>query len=278
MVRRLGADAVASAHDSPASAGFREALVTAANAATRSAIGVDIGGTGIKGATVDLETGELTVNRIRLLTPAPSTPDAVAGVVADVLDQVGADGPVGLTLPSVITDGVVRTAANIDPGWIGINAVNLFVKATGRAVGVVNDADAAGIAEVRFGAGAGRDGVIIVVTLGTGIGSGLFVDGKLVPNTELGHLHLHHGDAEEFAADSARERDGLSWEEYAHRLQQYLELLQGLFWPDLIVIGGGISKKADKYLPHITLDTEVVAATLQNDAGIVGAAMFAPVS
>ena len=252
--------------------------MTAANAATRSAIGVDIGGTGIKGATVDLETGELTVNRIRLLTPAPSTPDAVAGVVADVLDQVGADGPVGLTLPSVITDGVVRTAANIDPGWIGINAVNLFVKATGRAVGVVNDADAAGIAEVRFGAGAGRDGVIIVVTLGTGIGSGLFVDGKLVPNTELGHLHLHHGDAEEFAADSARERDGLSWEEYAHRLQQYLELLQGLFWPDLIVIGGGISKKADKYLPHITLDTEVVAATLQNDAGIVGAAMFAPVS
>ena len=252
--------------------------MTAANAATRSAIGVDIGGTGIKGATVDLDTGELTVSRIRLLTPAPSTPDAVAGVVADVLDQVGADGPVGLTLPSVITDGVVRTAANIDPGWIGINAVNLFVKATGRAVGVVNDADAAGIAEVRFGAGAGRDGVIIVVTLGTGIGSGLFVDGKLVPNTELGHLHLHHGDAEEFAADSARERDGLSWEEYAHRLQQYLELLQSLFWPDLIVIGGGISKKADKYLPHITLDTEVVAATLQNDAGIVGAAMFAPVS
>jgi polyphosphate glucokinase len=278
MVRRLDADAGVSAYGSTVSAGFREALVTAANVATKSAIGVDIGGTGIKGATVDLETGELTVTRIRLLTPAPSTPDAVAGVVADVLDQVGADGPVGLTLPSVITDGVVRTAANIDPGWIGVNAVNLFVKATGRAVGVVNDADAAGIAEVRFGAGAGRAGVIIVVTLGTGIGSGLFVDGKLVPNTELGHLHLHHGDAENFAADSARERDGLSWDEYAHRLQQYLELLQGLFWPDLIIIGGGISKKADKYLPHITLDTEVVAATLQNDAGIVGAAMFAPVS
>jgi polyphosphate glucokinase len=278
MVRRLGADAEASAHGSRASAGSREALVTAANAATKSAIGVDIGGTGVKGATVDLDTGELTVKRIRLLTPVPSTPDAVAGVVAEVLEQVGADGPVGITLPSVITDGVVRTAANIDPGWIGINAVNLFVKATGRAVGVVNDADAAGIAEVRFGAGAGRGGVIIVVTLGTGIGSGLFVDGKLVPNTELGHLHLHHGDAEEFAADSARERDDLSWDEYAQRLQQYLELLQRLFWPDLIIIGGGISKKADKYLPHITLDTEVVPATLQNDAGIVGAAMVAPAS
>jgi len=257
--------------------------VTAANAATRSVIGVDIGGTGIKGATVDLDTGELTVARVRVLTPEPSTPDAVAAVVADVLDQVGADGPVGLTLPSVVTGGVVRTAANIDPGWIGVNAVDLFGHATGRTVGVVNDADAAGIAEVRFGAGAGRRGVIIVVTLGTGIGSGLFVDGKLVPNTELGHLHLphghpHHGDAEDFAADSARERDGLTWEEYAHRLQQYLELLQSLFWPDLIIIGGGISKKADKYLPHITLDTEVVPASLQNDAGIVGAAMFAPIS
>lgn len=257
--------------------------MTAANAATKSVIGVDIGGTGIKGATVDLNTGELTVQRVRVLTPEPSTPDAVAGVVADVLDQVGADGPVGLTLPSVVTDGVVRTAANIDPRWIGVNAVDLFGKATGRAVGVVNDADAAGIAEVRFGAGAGRSGVIIVVTLGTGIGSGLFVDGKLVPNTELGHLHLphghpHHRDAEDFAADSARERDGLTWEEYAHRLQQYLELLQRLFWPDLIIIGGGISKKADKYLPHITLDTDVVPASLQNDAGIVGAAMFAPIS
>jgi polyphosphate glucokinase len=275
--RQLGADAGVSAHGLPASACFREALVTAANAATKSVIGVDIGGTGIKGATVDLDTGELTVARVRLLTPEPSTPDAVAGVVAEVLDQVGADGPVGLTLPSVVTDGVVRTAANIDPGWIGVNAVDLFGKATGRAVSVVNDADAAGIAEVRFGAGAGRGGVIIVVTLGTGIGSGLFVDGKLVANTELGHLHLHHGDAEEFAADSARERHNLSWEEYAGRLQQYLELLQRLFWPGLIIIGGGISKKADKYLPFITIDTEVVPASLQNDAGIVGAAMVAPV-
>src|SRR5215475_3544287 len=257
---------------------FPEALVAAVKARTKSVIGIDIGGSGIKGATVDLDAGELTVERVRLPTPMPSTPDAVAAVATEVLDQLGGDGPIGLTLPCVITNGTVRTAANIDPGWIGINAVDLFTKAMGRAVGVVNDADAAGTAEVRFGAGAGRSGVIIVVTLGTGIGSALFVDGVLVPNTELGHLHLHHGAAETFAADSARERDDLSWNEYATRLQQYLELLQRLFWPDLIIVGGGISKKSDKYLPHITVDTEVVPATLLNNAGIVGAAMFAPVS
>jgi len=256
---------------------FREALVAAAKARTKTVVGIDIGGSGIKGATVDLDAGELTAERVRLPTPMPSTPDAVAVVAAEVLDQLGGDGPIGLTLPCVITNGTVRTAANIDPGWIGINAVDLFTKAMGRAVGVVNDADAAGTAEVRFGAGAGRSGVIIVVTLGTGIGSALFVDGVLVPNTELGHLHLHHGAAETFAADSARERDDLSWNEYATRLQQYLELLQRLFWPDLIIVGGGISKKSDKYLPHITVDTEVVPATLLNNAGIVGAAMFAPV-
>ena len=249
----------------------------AAHTTTKSAIGIDIGGTGVKGATVALDTGELTMERVRLLTPEPSTPDAVAEVVTDVLDQIGADGPVGLTLPSVVTNGLVRTAANIHSSWIGVNAVDLFGKATGRAVTVLNDADAAGTAEVRFGAGAGRSGLVIVVTLGTGIGSGMFIDGKLVPNTELGHLHLHHGDAEHYAADSARERDNLSWEEYAHRLKQYLELVQSLFWPNLIIIGGGISKKSEKYLPHIKIDTEVVPATLLNDAGIVGAAMFAPV-
>jgi polyphosphate glucokinase len=254
----------------------REDLVMATHT-TKSAIGIDIGGTGVKGATVALDTGELTMERIRLLTPEPSTPEAVAEVVTEVLGQIGAEGPVGLTLPSVVTDGLVRTAANIDPSWIGVNAVELFGKATGRPVAVLNDADAAGTAEVRFGAGAGRSGLVIVVTLGTGIGSGMFVDGKLVANTELGHLHLHHGDAEHYAADSARERDGLSWEEYAHRLKQYLELVQSLFWPNLIIIGGGISKKSDRYLPHIKIDTEVVPATLLNDAGIVGAAMFAPV-
>lgn len=196
--------------------------------------------------------------------------------MARLLDQIGVDGPVGLTLPAVITHGTARTAANIDKAWIGTDAVKLFGQATGRSVAVVNDADAAGLAEMRFGTGANRDGVVIMVTLGTGIGSALFVNGELVPNTELGHLRLHHGDAEAYASDAAREKDSLAWPEYAQRLERYLQLLQGLFWPDLIIIGGGISKKADKYLPLINLDVEVVPAALQNEAGIVGAAMLAP--
>ena len=241
----------------------------------RSVVGIDVGGTGIKGAPVNLGTGELTRERIRLLTPAPATPDAVARTVAEVVDQLDAPGPLGLTMPSVLTGGVVRTAANIDQSWLGVDAVELFGTATGRPVVVVNDADAAGIAEVRFGAGAGRQGVVLLVTLGTGIGSALFVDGVLVPNTELGHLHLHHGDAEDWAADSVRERDDLSWEEYAQRLERYLQMVQQLFWPSLIIIGGGISKKSDRYLPLMRVDTEVVPATLLNNAGIVGAAMTA---
>jgi polyphosphate glucokinase len=239
-------------------------------------LGIDIGGTGIKGAPVNMGTGELTKERIRLLTPSPATPDAVAGTVVELLDQIGEEGPVGLTLPAVVLGGVARTAANIDEGWLGTNAVDLFAKATGREVAVVNDADAAGIAEVRFGAGAGRAGVIVVITLGTGIGSGLFVDGVLVPNTELGHLHLHHGDAEDWAADSVRESENLSWDEYAERVENYLRHVQRLFWPHLIIIGGGVSKKADKFLPRVDVDCEIVPASLQNDAGIVGAAMFAP--
>ncbi len=250
--------------------------MSAVEVAPTSALGIDIGGTGIKGAPVNLATGEFLADRIRILTPSPATPKAVAETVVKLLDQMGVDGPVGMTLPAVVSRGVARTAANIDQGWLGLDAVDLFTKATGRQIAVINDADAAGIAEVRFGAGAGRSGVIIMVTLGTGIGSGLFLDGKLVPNTELGHLHLHHGDAEDWAADSVREKEDLSWEEFGKRVDSYLELIQRLFWPDLIIIGGGVSKKADKFLPHVKIDTEVVAAKLQNDAGIVGAAMFAP--
>jgi polyphosphate glucokinase len=239
-------------------------------------VGVDIGGTGIKGAPVHVGTGELVRQRVRLLTPAPATPAAVAEVLAAVVDQIGVAGPLGVTMPSVVTGGVVRTAANIDRSWLGTNAAELFGRVTGRQVAVVNDADAAGTAEVRFGAGAGHTGVVAVITLGTGIGSALFVNGALVPNTELGHLHLHHGDAEDWAADSARERDDLSWRDYAQRLEQYLDLLHRLLWPDLIIVGGGVSKKADKFLPYLRVDTEVVPARLQNNAGIVGAAMFAP--
>jgi polyphosphate glucokinase len=239
-------------------------------------LGVDIGGSGIKGAPVDLAAGELVAERVRLPTPQPATPDSVAQVVGEVLDELGVDGPVGLTLPAVVTSGTVRTAANIDPGWIGVDAVKLFGKATGRPVAVVNDADAAGLAEIRYGAGAGRQGVVVVATLGTGIGTAVFTDGILVPNTELGHLHLHHGDAEHYAADSVRDREDLSWKEWAGRLQEYLELLHRLIWPDLVILGGGVSKKADKFLHHIDVPMEVVPAGMQNEAGIIGAAMLAP--
>lgn len=245
-------------------------------ATTTAAIGVDIGGTGIKGAPVDLEAGSLTAERIRILTPQPATPDAVAEVVTEVINQLDAPGAIGLTLPAVVRDGVAHTASNIDHAWIGTDAAELFAKATGRAVAVVNDADAAGIAEMRFGAGRGRSGVVILITLGTGIGSALFVDGTLVPNTELGHLPLHHGVAEEWAAESVREDDDLSWKQWAHRLSDYMQLVEKLFWPNLIIVGGGVSKKSGKFLPHIEVRTELVPAQLLNDAGIVGAALFAP--
>ncbi|WP_241746196.1 polyphosphate--glucose phosphotransferase [Streptomyces lydicus] len=243
---------------------------------TAHVLGVDIGGTGIKGAPVDLELGSLISERVRIPTPQPATPGAVADVVVQVLSQIGVPGPVGLTLPAVIRGGKVQTASNIDPAWMETDAAQLFARATGRDVSVVNDADAAGIAEMRFGAGKGREGVVVMVTLGTGIGSAVFSDGLLVPNSELGHLPLHHEDAEDWAAESVREHDDLSWKKWAHRVEKYLELVQRLLWPDLIIIGGGVSKKADKFLPYIELRTEIVPAQLFNDAGIVGAALFAP--
>ncbi len=224
---------------------------------------------------MDLSEGSLAADRVRLPTPQPATPERVAGVVVDVLDRLKAGGPVGITLPAVIAGGVVETAANIDSSWIGVDAVALFGHSTSRTVGVVNDADAAGIAEMRYGAGRGQGGVVIVLTLGTGIGSAVFIDGVLVPNTEFGHLPMHHGDAERWAAESARERYGLSWKGYAHRLQQYLELVERLLRPQLIIIGGGVSKKADKFLPRIGIRTEIVPAQLHNEAGIVGAALRA---
>ena len=239
-------------------------------------VGIDIGGTGIKGAPVDISSGLLAAERVRLQTPSPATPLAVAHVVGEVLQQIGVAGPVGLTLPAVVRAGIVETAAHIDHAWIGVDAVDIFSKATGRAVAVINDADAAGIAEVRFGAGRGKAGVIAVITLGTGIGSALFADGTLVANSELGHLPLHHGEAEDWAAESVREHDELSWKKYARRLQAYLELVQRVLWPELIIICGGVSKKADKFLPLIEVRTPIVPAQLHNDAGIIGAALYAP--
>ena len=237
------------------------------------AFGIDIGGSGMKAAPVDLERGELTEERIRIATPQPATPEAMADVVAQLVEHFGWDGHVGVTFPGVVRHGVIHTAANVDKSWIGTDADALFSKAAGTDVHVVNDADAAGLAEVRFGAGRDRRGVVIVLTFGTGIGSGLFVDGVLVPNTELGHLEVDGHDAETRAAASAREREKLSWKEWAERVERYLQTVVALFSPDLIIVGGGASKRSDKWLPHIDVDTEVVPAALHNEAGIVGAAL-----
>jgi len=236
-------------------------------------LGIDIGGTGIKGAPVDTRSGQLLADRHRILTPHPATPDAVAGVVAEVARFFEWTGPTGATFPAVIKGGIAYSAANVDPSWIGTNAAQLFTEAFGGDVTVINDADAAGIAELVFGAGKGRGGVVIMVTLGTGIGSALFVDGTLVPNTELGHLRMGKKDAEKLASDSVREGENLSWREWSGRLDEYLQMLEVLFSPDLFIVGGGISKKADKFLPRLDLHTEIVPAQLLNEAGIVGAAL-----
>lgn len=250
-------------------------MATSETTSSAAAIGVDIGGTGIKGAPVDVAGGELSSERVRLLTPSPATPELVCHTVAEVVSQFEGAGPIGITMPAVVRAGVVETAANIDPTWIGVDAAALFGDALGREVTVLNDADAAGLAEMKFGAGQGHAGSVVVVTLGTGIGSAVFADGVLLPNTELGHLPLNGSDAEEWAADSARDRDDLSWKHWAQRLEEYFSLLESLLWPELIIVGGGVSKKAEKFLPRIDIRTPIVAAQLQNEAGIIGAALRA---
>ncbi|TIC87521.1 ROK family protein [Nocardioides sp. GY 10113] len=238
--------------------------------------GIDFGGSGIKGAYVDLAAGDFDGERVRVPTPQPATPAAVAEAVVELLDGFpDRTGPVGITVPGIVHHGVVGSAANIDPGWLGADADALFTEATGHEVHIVNDADAAGLAEARYGAAKGRDGLVIVTTLGTGIGSALVYDGALVPNSELGHLELDGRNAEQYAANSAREREELSYEEWAKRLTAYYRMLEALFSPDLIVVGGGISKKADRFLHLIDVGTEMVPATLRNRAGIVGAALWA---
>jgi polyphosphate glucokinase len=237
-------------------------------------LGIDIGGTGIKGAPVDTRSGQLLADRHRILTPHPATPDAVTGVVAELAKFFDWTGPTGATFPAVVKDGVARTAANVDDAWIGTDAAAQFSKAIGGEVPVVNDADAAGVAEMTFGAGTGHRGLVIMITLGTGIGSALFMDGVLVPNSELGHLKLGKHDAEHRAAESVRETEGLSWKDWAKRVEEYLLMVEALFSPDLFVIGGGVSKKSEKFFPHLDqVSTEIVAAQLLNEAGIVGAAL-----
>jgi polyphosphate glucokinase len=238
--------------------------------------GIDFGGTGIKGAPVDLVEGAFAAERERIKTPSPSTPEAVAEIFVELLGRFpDSSAPVGVTVPGVVRHGVVHSAANIDAAWIGTDADALFTKATGRDVHVVNDADAAGLAEVRYGAAKGRTGLVIVTTLGTGIGSALVFNGVLVPNSELGHLEIDGHDAESRAANSAREREDLSMPHWAKRLTTYYRTLERLFSPDLIVVGGGISKQAAEFLPLIDIDTEIVPATLLNKAGVVGAALYA---
>ncbi len=237
-------------------------------------LGIDIGGSGVKAAPVDTATGRLMAERQKLLTPQPATPEAIAKVVGQLVRAFEWTGPAGITFPGVVVDGVIQTAANVDPSWIGVDAVKLFGSETKLAVTVLNDADAAGVAEMRFGAGHDVTGTVLLLTLGTGIGSALFTDGVLVPNTEFGHIQIRGKDAEKRASEHAKDEHGLGWDEWAGRVDEYLAYMEALISPGLIIIGGGVSRKSDKFLPLLTgLRAKVVPAALQNDAGIVGAAM-----
>ncbi len=238
-------------------------------------LGIDIGGTGVKAAPVDVATGGLLAERVKLPTPSPAVPDQVAQVIGQLIDHFGWSGPVGITFPGVVSGGIIRTAANLDRAWIGIDAVRFFGDATRQPVTVLNDADAAGLAEMRFGSGKGQQGTVLMLTFGTGIGSALFYNDVLVPNTEFGHIEIHGKDAEARASERAREVGDLSWEKWADRVDTYLDKMEALLSPDLFIIGGGISRKSDKFLPRLTLHARVVPAALHNDAGIVGAAMAA---
>jgi polyphosphate glucokinase len=239
------------------------------------ALGIDIGGSGIKAAPVDVTTGKFLADRQKIATPRPALPDAVADVVKQLTTAFSWSGPIGITFPGVVTDGVTRTAANLDPAWIGTDAGALFRAATGNPIRVLNDADAAGVAEMAFGAGRDVSGTVMLFTFGTGIGSALFHDGVLVPNTELGHLELHGKDAELRASDRIREEGELSWSKWGGRVDEYLKHIEALFAPDLVIVGGGVSKKSEKFFPEISLSAKFVPAALQNNAGIVGAAMAA---
>ena len=238
-------------------------------------LGVDIGGSGVKGAPVDLDTAAFTAERERVETPQPSTPEAVAEAFAGIVGKFETEGPVGCTFPGIVQHGVIRSAANVDSAWVDTDAAALFGAAIDRPVVILNDADAAGIAEARYGAAKGRQGVVLVLTFGTGIGSALLNDGELVPNTELGHVELDGHDAENRAAAAVRDDEDLSWEAWGERVDHYLQHLELLFTPDLFVIGGGVSKRFDKFAEHLHTRAEIVPAELRNAAGIVGAALVA---
>jgi polyphosphate glucokinase len=243
-----------------------------------TAIGIDIGGTGIKGGLVDLQTGELLSDRIKLPTPEGGKPDDIVETTKEILDKLAAedpDAPVGVCFPAIVSHGVTLSAANVSKEWIGLHAEDLFEKALARDIHFVNDADAAGYAETRFGAAKDKNGLIIMTTLGTGIGSALIYDGVLIPNAELGHIEIDGHDAESRAAYSAKEREDLSWEKWTKRLQKYYTALEFLFTPDLFIVGGGVSKNYKDFLPLLDLKTEIVPAVHRNNAGILGAAALA---
>ncbi|MFQ5966532.1 MAG: polyphosphate--glucose phosphotransferase [Acidimicrobiia bacterium] len=238
-------------------------------------LGIDIGGSGIKAAPVDVETGELKDDRHRIPTPQPATPSGVARAVAEIIDQFGRPGPVGCGFPGVIRDGVVHFAPNLGHAWIGVDALSLLEEATGRSLAILNDADAAGLAEMRWGSGHGHDGLVLLLTFGSGIGSALFFRGVLIPNTELGHLELHGMEAEHYASADVRNREDLNFEDWGDRVDEYLSHLDGVLSPELFIVGGGISRRFDQFSGRIKVQTPVVAARLRNDAGLAGAALWA---
>ena len=245
----------------------------------RRGFGIDVGGSGIKGGIVDLDTGQLIGDRIKLLTPQPATPKAVAKTIAEVVNGFGWTGPLGVTYPGVVTHGVVQTAANVDKAWIGTNARDIISsELNSQDVTVLNDADAAGLAEERYGAGKGHSGLVVLLTFGTGIGSAVIHNGTLIPNTEFGHIDVDGMEAEHLAASSVKERNGWSYEKWTKQVTKVLVAIENVMWPDLFIAGGGISRKADKWIPLLKNRTPVVAAELQNEAGIVGAAMAAQVN
>jgi len=242
-----------------------------------TAVGIDIGGTGIKGAVVDTDTGELVSGRIKLATPEGGEPEAIVATVLEIITQLGVDPgvPVGVCFPAIVINGTTMSAANVSDKWIGLAAEALFEKALGRDIHFVNDADAAGVAEVRYGAAKGVNGLVLLTTLGTGIGSALIYNGVLVPNSELGHLEIDGKDAESRASYAAKERGELSWARWAKRLQRYYSHVELLFSPDLIIVGGGVSKHYQEFLPLLELRSHIVPAELRNNAGILGAAALA---
>ncbi len=238
-------------------------------------LGIDIGGSGIKGAIVNTKLGEFVSERIRIETPQPAKPEAVAAVVAEISSEFNWSDAIGCTFPAVVQHGVTQTAANVDDEWIGTDARALMESYTSNPVIVLNDADAAGIAEMNFGAGRDQRGLVVILTLGTGVGSSLFIDGHLVPNTEFGHLIIHGKDAEWRTSDRARQVEGYSWKTWGKHLSEHLHYMETLMTPDLFIIGGGVSKKFGKFIHHITCNTEIVPAQLRNRAGIIGAAIAA---